>query len=133
MSQVELTVPVTEPVKEDWEMFSVEERQQKCRIQWEDDMDSLKSVFDLIRKKVVKILKLTVHDWPKRPCSDEVIEECLRGFDVRYLDWIKDDLSIDMVLNAAPRVVELSLYSSSSNAVLQGWAASNGICNLKQV
>jgi hypothetical protein len=134
MSQVDLIVPYTAPDKKTWDSLSAEEQKLKRQGLWEDDMDSLRSVFDLIRtKKVKKILRLTVTDNFERPCSDEVIEDCLRNFDIRYLDWRKYDLCIDVVLNAAPRVVELWLYSNSNNAVLRSWAASNGICYLKRV
>jgi hypothetical protein len=102
--------------------------------QWTDDMRTLQKVFDMLRGKgVQRILKLMVRDNLRRPCSDEVIQSCLDGFDVRYLDWNKPDLCADVVLAKAPKLVELWLYSSGRNAVLRGWAGNNGLCNLNQV
>lgn len=101
---------------------------------WHDHMLNLKSIFDMLRTRgVERILKVTVRDNPRQPCRDSIICECLKDFDVRYLDWQKNDLCIDVVLAAAPRVAELTLYSSGSKTVLRGWAARNGLCTLNQV
>ena len=98
------------------------------------NMESLEKVFNMLReeKGIKRILKLTVKDDPAMPCSDRVIEKCLESFDVRYLDWNKPDLCIDIVLAKAPNVTELNLYSSGNNAVLRRWASINGLCGLNQ-
>ncbi|KAK3937215.1 hypothetical protein QBC46DRAFT_356837 [Diplogelasinospora grovesii] len=138
MSQVELTVPrATTPPE--WERtLQIDKLQEKRNEMWQNNMGDLKDVFDLLRRKnVQRILKLTVHDNPARPCSDEVIKACLTGFDVRYLDWKKDDLSVDVVLEAAPRLAELWLYPAGDEleSLLGSWAASNvhGLCGLKEM
>lgn len=134
MSQVDLIVPFTKPDLKTWESKPLEEQQRIERDLWNDDMDSLRGVFKMLRNKSIgRILKLIVTDNLERPCSDEVIIDCLKGFDIRYLDWRKYDLSADVVLAAAPRVSELWLYYSGSSAILRGWEGSNGICNLNQV
>ncbi|KAH6627368.1 hypothetical protein F5144DRAFT_534928 [Chaetomium tenue] len=140
MSLVDLIVPVTKPGPQEPKTAhrSLEESQQEfrnlSRTLWEEDMDAMRGVFEMLADKgVEKILKLTVTDDAGRPCSDEVIADCIRDFDVRYLDWRKEDLSAHTVLAAAPRVAELWLYSSSRNAVLQGWSATDGLCHLHKM
>ncbi|KAM0436593.1 hypothetical protein ACHAPT_002301 [Fusarium lateritium] len=99
---------------------------------WEKDMRSLTNVFEMLKDRGVKrILKVTVRDNERRPCSDSVIQRCLAGFDVRYLDWNKRDLSIDVVHAACPNIAELTLYSSGRRAVLSGWNSSAGLWGLK--
>jgi hypothetical protein len=100
---------------------------------WENHMISLKQTFEMLRKRVKKIMKVTVIDNQLRPCKDCTIMQCLEGFDVKYLDWRKDDMCIDVILQAAPNVAEVTLYSSGNRTVLRGWAARNGLCNLRQV
>lgn len=87
----------------------------------------------LHRKGVRRILKLTVRDNLDDPCSDEVIERCLKRFDVRYLDWQKYDLCAEVILSAAPNVVKLTLHSSGSHAVLRSWASEMTLCELNKV
>lgn len=131
MSQVELRVSSRDPT---YAAASSGELQESPEERWERFMESLQKIFRMLYKNGArKILKLTVIDNPKRPCSDEVIERCLSGFDVRYLNWVKPDLCADVILAKAPKVVELWLYSSGSNAVLRGWAATNGLCGLNQL
>lgn len=125
MSQVDLKVSSLD--QQDGPLSSGQMNVEK---QWE----SLQAIFAMLRRRGVrKILKLRVQDNPYRPCSDEVIESCLDGFDVRYLDWNRPDLCADVILAKAPKVVELWLYSSGSNAVLRGWAGSTGLCRLRRV
>ncbi|PHH90671.1 hypothetical protein CDD83_2965 [Cordyceps sp. RAO-2017] len=101
---------------------------------WKSNMKHVINVFQELRdQNVERILKVIIRDNSHKPCTDEIIESCLSGFDVRYLDWNKPDLCPDVVLAAAPNVVELTLYSSGNTAVLPAWAASNGLCNLNLV
>lgn len=99
------------------------------------DALSLQGVFDLLRslKHVQRILKVEVKDNPRRNCSDQTIEACLKGFDVRYLNWDKYDLCSDVVVAVAKNVIELWLYSSGNNAVLRSWSGEEGLGRLKQV
>ncbi|EHK17669.1 uncharacterized protein TRIVIDRAFT_122917, partial [Trichoderma virens Gv29-8] len=93
----------------------------------------LKTFQMLYNKGVRRILKLTVQDIPNAPCDDEFIVSCLRQFDIRYLDWNKPDLCIDIIIDAVPRVSDLCLYFTGNTAVIRGWAGSNGLVNLNQL
>jgi hypothetical protein len=95
---------------------------------------ALVGVFMMLAEKGVKrILRLSVRDNPKKPCSDELIQRCLRDFDIRYLNWNKPDLRADIVVASAPRLVGIWLHSSGNDAVLREWAGGRGLCNLHQV
>lgn len=102
--------------------------------QWQNDMLSLTKIFKMLKQQGVKrILKVTIKDNSKRPCSDQVIQQCLAGFDVRYLDWNKPDLSVSIICASCPKIAELTLYSSGRRAVLESWASNTGLCRLRQV
>lgn len=73
------------------------------------------------KRNVRKIVRLVVYDHPEAPCRDEVIKSCLRDFDIRYLDWNKEDISIDVVQSVAPNLRELWLTWSGRNSTLLGW------------
>ncbi|KAI1800411.1 hypothetical protein F4811DRAFT_31450 [Daldinia bambusicola] len=101
---------------------------------WEEDSKALCATFKWLRKKNVKqIVKLVVKDNPDRNCSDETIETCLDGFDVRYLEWNKADLCVDTIRKKAPNVAHLWLHSSGSNAVLWSWSDSSGLRSLPKL
>lgn len=102
---------------------------------WESNAKALKNIFDMLRHKkgVEQILKLTVLDNIEMPCSDEIIEYCLEGFDIRYLNWRKLDLCPEVILAKAPNLAELTLHASGNNAVLRGWASHGGLCRLDKV
>ncbi|KAK3395251.1 hypothetical protein B0H63DRAFT_533929 [Podospora didyma] len=101
---------------------------------WNRRMKAVDEVFNMLRGQGVKtILKVTVKDNKHRPCSDKKIQECLKDFDVRYLDWNKRDLCIDIVHAACPNISELTLYWSGRGAVLIGWTASTGLCGLNKL
>ncbi|ETR99348.1 hypothetical protein M419DRAFT_45849, partial [Trichoderma reesei RUT C-30] len=100
----------------------------------QNDMLSLTKIFKMLKQQGVKrILKVTIKDNSKRPCSDQVIQQCLAGFDVRYLDWNKPDLSVSIICASCPKIAELTLYSSGRRAVLESWASNTGLCRLRQV
>ncbi|KAI2619318.1 hypothetical protein GGR54DRAFT_647998 [Hypoxylon sp. NC1633] len=100
----------------------------------DEDAKALRDTFRWLRKKNVKqIVKLVVKDNPDRYCSDETIETCLDGFDVRYLDWNKADMCVDTIRKKAPNVVHLWLHSSGSNAVLWSWSDSSGLRSLPKL
>ncbi|KAL7621995.1 hypothetical protein AAE478_007496 [Parahypoxylon ruwenzoriense] len=84
----------------------------------------LRAVFKWLGEKGVKrILKLVVLDNQEWQCSDDTIAECLTGWDVRYLDWNKRDLSIETIRNGnAEKLVELWLTWSGQNTALLGWS-----------
>jgi hypothetical protein len=95
---------------------------------------ALSNVFAMLkRKNVMRILKLKVWDNQQVPCSDEFIENCLKDFDIRYLDWNKPNLCADVIIAGAPRVAEVWLYATGTTAVLRSWAGNNGLANLRQL
>ncbi|KAL7629603.1 hypothetical protein AAE478_001125 [Parahypoxylon ruwenzoriense] len=101
---------------------------------WEEDSRALCATFKWLKKKNVKqIVKLVVKDNPKRFCSDETIEKCLEGFDIRYLDWNKADMCVDTIRKKAPNVAHLWLHSGGSNAVLWSWSDSCGLRSLPKL
>jgi hypothetical protein len=85
---------------------------------------SIRKVFWWLRKKnVQRILKLVVIDDDTFPCSDETIEDCLRGFDIRYLNWNKKDLCVESLRAARlSNIKELWLSWSGRNSVLYSWS-----------
>lgn len=94
------------------------------------------------RKGVRHIVKITVLDDVGTPHSDEVIERTFRDdtnkdatvkIDVDVWDWRKIDICSQTIVGAAPDVKEVYLYCSGNNAVLRGWADTQGLIQLKQV
>jgi hypothetical protein len=97
-------------------------------------MIALTKIFNMLKGQGVKrILKVTIRDNQKEPCSDRIIQQCLSPFDVRYLDWNKPDLNAGTIYASCPRIAQLTLYSSGRKAVLDSWVASTGLCRLRQV
>lgn len=66
-------------------------------------------------------MRLTVRDNPPYFCSDETIEKCLEGLEIRYLDWNRPDLSTHTLLKA-PDLVQVDLYWDGIYAVLCSWS-----------
>lgn len=99
-----------------------------------DDEDALEAFFTWLKgpKGVTTILKLVVMENQDRPCSERVVRECLKGLDVRYLDWKRRDICVDTLL-VVPNIVELWLYSSGLNAVLCGWSDEHGLGRFTKV
>jgi hypothetical protein len=93
------------------------------------------SIFGWLRetKDVTSVLKVVVQDNQDCPCRDDAIEKALQKLNVRYLDWNKIDLCSETIYRAAPDVKDLWLYSSGKNAVLRGWAQSDGLGKLSNV
>ncbi|PNP51064.1 hypothetical protein THARTR1_08292 [Trichoderma harzianum] len=93
----------------------------------------LRAVFNWLRRNGVKsIITVRVIDYG-HPChSDEAIEEALEGFQVENWDWKKVDLCTDVIAASSNQVKSISLYSSGNNAVLMGWASSEGLLNSKK-
>lgn len=92
--------------------------------------------FDWLRRErgVKRIISLVVNDHPRIPCRDNVIRFCLNGFDIRYLDWDKEDLCIDILTETAPNVQELGLVWSGRASTLHGWAnTESGLRTLRKV
>lgn len=98
--------------------------------------NSVIGAFRWFRKQnVQRILKVVIVDDSTFPCSDETIEECLRGFDVRYLNWNKDDFC-PAILHSAKlhNIRELWLSWSGRNSVLYSWSCKDtGLPTMKKV
>lgn len=91
----------------------------KCVLQW------LRVV-----KGVTRILNLRVLDSQHEPHAEETIEESVKGLRIEELNWKRMDLSIDSILEAAPNVQILHLYSSGSWTPLRHWIGSQGLDTL---
>lgn len=95
---------------------------------------SFGEVFDWLYKHGVrKIIRIAVEDDEDTPHSDELIEKTLQRFDVEVWDWKKFDLCSETILEAAPNVKDLSLYSSGNKAVLRSWSSEDGLKELQSV
>lgn len=85
-------------------------------------------------KGVKQIIKLVVRDDKDGPCSDEAIERCLKIYDIRYLDWQKEDICVQTLLEGqAKNLVEVSLYSSGKDSTLWSWSSNDGLRQLERV
>jgi hypothetical protein len=83
----------------------------------------IKAFLWLERRSVRRILKVVIVDDSTFPCSDETIEQCLQSFDIRYLNWNKDDLCIEILHKAGlTNIKELWLSWSGRNSVLYSWS-----------
>lgn len=76
-----------------------------------------------------EIIRVMVFDDGLLPHADASIVEALYGFKVEVWDWKRVDLCSDVIYESSPCVTEVSLYSSGNNAVLMGWASSEGLGN----
>lgn len=93
--------------------------------QREKNVVYLKKVLDWLRddKGVRRILKLVIKDNQWYQCSDETIEECLRGWDIRHLDWNKCNISVQAIRNGgAANAVQVWLTWNSQESCLVGWS-----------
>lgn len=98
-----------------------------------DEYVNYSVVFESLRKKVKKIIKLKVEDNEDLPHSDEEIVNALQGIDVEIWDWVQYDLCCDTIAKAARNVKEVFLYSTGNKAVLQSWSSNEGLNKLKHV
>ncbi|KAI5860379.1 hypothetical protein GGS23DRAFT_581183 [Durotheca rogersii] len=107
--------------------------QEKAEI-WAKDEENLKRVFEWLKttKGVKTILSLTVKDNPDHYCSDDTVEECLRGLEVMYLNWNRPDLCANRY-TLPPTLVEVSLHWSGLNSVLWSWSATEGLQTLEKL
>lgn len=99
-----------------------------------------KGLFDMMfffdwlrRKKVKRILKVTVDDLAEPAHSDEAIENALRGFEVEILDWRKVDLCPETIYRSSPNLKEVYLRWSGNNVVLRAWSELDGLKKLNDL
>ncbi|PTB48854.1 hypothetical protein M431DRAFT_546179 [Trichoderma harzianum CBS 226.95] len=87
----------------------------------------LTKIFDWLRQNHVnKVIKVIVVDDGDISHSDSAIRDAVSGLDIQYWDWKKTDICSDVILDVAPDVKEVALYSSGNNAVLLGWSSPDG-------
>lgn len=92
------------------------------------------AIFQWLKQCGVKsVLDVTVIDDVEPSHSDEAIEACVNGLDVRVWNWYKADLCCDVLLKSAARVKDVTLYSSGNNAIMAGWLSSEGLAKLDEV
>ncbi|KAL8857682.1 MAG: hypothetical protein Q9178_005717 [Gyalolechia marmorata] len=101
---------------------------------WADMQGYLTVVFKWLKdeKKVKSIMRLVVRDRGPIFCSDETVEKCLEGLEVRYLDWDRPDMCTDTLLTT-PDLVQVDLYWSGLKAVLSSWGDTNGLRKLQRL
>ncbi|KAL8642452.1 MAG: hypothetical protein Q9226_008510, partial [Calogaya cf. arnoldii] len=101
---------------------------------WASMQDHLTYVFEWLKdkKKVKGIMRLVVRDRGPIFCSDETVEKCLDGLEVRYLDWDRPDMCTDTLL-LTPDLVQVDLYWSGLKAVLCSWEDTNGLRKLRRL
>ena len=87
----------------------------------------------LEQQRVKSVLKVAVIDDAYPSHSDRAIEKCLNRFDIRVWNWYKVDLCCSVILKAAKRARDVTLYSSGNNAVLMGWSSPEGLPKLGEV
>jgi hypothetical protein len=91
------------------------------------------TIFRWLRKQHVQsVREVMVSDEVEPSHSDEAIEACMMGLDVKIWNWQKIDLSSEVIFNSAENVEEVTMYSSGNNAVLVGWSGPNGLPKLEK-
>jgi hypothetical protein len=100
----------------------------------QDDIDGrwdVKYFFDWLKqKKVGRILRVTVEEYPERPHSDAAIESALEDLQVESLNWQKPDLCPETICRVSDRLKEVYLYWGGNNAVLRAWSEPEGLGRL---
>lgn len=85
-------------------------------------------------KKVLEVVVDDFEDGERKPHSDKVIVESLKGLQVETWDWRRMDISSDVIFDAAGEHVNtLYLYCSGLRAVLKSWSDRSGLAKLKKV
>ncbi|KAI4130989.1 MAG: hypothetical protein LQ347_003167 [Umbilicaria vellea] len=123
--------------------FVLQERNVKY-LRWQDDpaqethtsrtirRDYATKVLDWLykTKEVGNIYHLYAPDPHDNPHSEEVIEKAIKSFRIEVLDWRRVYLSIDSIVDGAPTIRELYLYSSGNKAALSHCFGIQGLDNL---
>lgn len=101
---------------------------------WTRTQGHLVDVFHWLKgvKGVKVIMRLVVRDRGPIFCSDKTMEECLKGLEIRYLDWDRPDVCTD-TLRLIHDLVQVDLYWSGLKAVLCSWGDANGLRKMKRV
>lgn len=83
------------------------------------------------KKEVTGIYELRVRDSLFFPHSEEAIAQCLNGFDVEILDWMRVDMSVKPLLNTCRNLKKLMLYAGNW-ATLSYWTSKEAIDALSE-
>ncbi|KAM6511355.1 hypothetical protein FALCPG4_016359 [Fusarium falciforme] len=78
------------------------------------------------KKEVTGIYELRVRDSLFFPHSEEAIAQCLHGFDVEMLDWMRVDMSAKPLLKTCRNLKKLMLYAGNW-ATLSYWTSEEAI------
>ncbi|KAJ4187362.1 hypothetical protein NW767_012275 [Fusarium falciforme] len=78
------------------------------------------------KKEVTGIYELRVRDSLFFPHSEEAIAQCLHGFDVEILDWMRVDMSAKPLLKTCRNLKKLMLYAGNW-ATLSYWTSEEAI------
>ena len=94
------------------------------------------------RKPVTEILELTVLDRLNSPHEDEIVEDAVKSFKIKTLNWRKMDLCLTEFscgepicgVSGRPCSIEtLHLYSSGNKAVIKQWLSGKGSGGLRDL
>ena len=76
-------------------------------------------------KDVSGIYELRIRDSLYLPHGEEVISQCLSGFDIEVLDWMRVDMSVKPLIDTCRHLKKLTLYVSTW-ASLSYWVSGDG-------
>jgi hypothetical protein len=85
------------------------------------------------KRRVQKVVKVTVDDFGHVSHSESAISEALKGLDIEELDWKRADIGSETIFEGAPMVKILNLYWGGNRGILKGWSCEDGLCKLKNV
>lgn len=99
----------------------------------DSEVTDLRAIFSWLRRNGVKeIVRVTVIDYGDECHSDAAIEEALEGFEIKFWNWKKVNLSSQVIERCSMAVEEISLYWTGNYAVMMGWASAEGFSNAKK-
>ncbi|KAK6360673.1 hypothetical protein TWF730_006807 [Orbilia blumenaviensis] len=106
-------------------------RGRKKQIPTQKGSTDMETIFQWLRSQgVKKIIQVIVVDNGDISHSDEAIEKSLSGFEVEIWNWKKVDLWAGVIEKSAGKsITEVSLYCSGNNAILAGWASTDGFAD----
>ncbi|CAG9981145.1 unnamed protein product, partial [Clonostachys byssicola] len=87
------------------------------------DHKEIQDVYEWLRRRnVTKVMEVSVPDRLDDPHSDDVVAECINGWDTRILKWKKLDLYLgNLYKGDEDKLEELELYSSGNRSVHDQW------------
>jgi len=82
---------------------------------------------------VKKVFEVKLDDFPANALGEEAIAMAIKPLKIETLNWRRLDLSVPTILDAAPGVSQLYLYSSGNRGILDHWCGDGGVCQLTNV